>query len=93
VKRLITEELKLRRVSFKWVSHTLTACQKLERVKISRKLFEQLNKFQVNDLARVITGHETCLYFENLRSAMWAGADLICSTPSKQPIGAKKVMF
>jgi hypothetical protein len=55
VKRLITEDLTLRRINFKWVPHIITASQKLERVEISRKLFGQLNKLQVNDLARVIT--------------------------------------
>jgi hypothetical protein len=70
VKRLIKEELNLRRVNFKRAPHTLTASQKMEGVIISRKLFGQLNKLQVTDLARVITGDETWLYFENPRFAM-----------------------
>jgi hypothetical protein len=45
-------------------------------VKISRKLFGQLNKLQINDRAHVIMGDETWVYFENLRSAMWIGANL-----------------
>jgi hypothetical protein len=57
VKRWTAEELKLRRVNFKWVLHTLTPSQKLETVRISRKLFG-LNKLQVNDLHHVITGDE-----------------------------------
>jgi hypothetical protein len=73
VKRLIAEELNLPRVNFKRVPHTLTASQKLERVKILRKLFRQLKKLQVNDLARVITGDESEVYFENPRSVMWVG--------------------
>jgi hypothetical protein len=52
----MTEELNLQRVSSKCVPHTITASQKLERIKISRKLFGQLNKLQVNDLARAMTG-------------------------------------
>jgi hypothetical protein len=70
MKRLIPEELGLRRANFKWVSHILTANQKLERVKISKKLFEQLNKLLIDDLASDLTGDETWVYFENLRSAM-----------------------
>jgi hypothetical protein len=56
VKILITEEFDLLQVNFKRAPHTFTVSQKLERVKISRKLFRQLNKFQVNNLARVTTG-------------------------------------
>jgi hypothetical protein len=55
VKRLITEELNMRRVDLKQVPDALTASPKLERVKISGKLFGQLNTLQVNDPARVIT--------------------------------------
>jgi hypothetical protein len=58
VKRLITEELNLRRVNFKKVPHTLTASHKLRRVTISWKLFRELTKLQVIDLTRVITGNE-----------------------------------
>jgi uncharacterized protein YacL (UPF0231 family) len=71
VKRWITEELNLRRVKVRWVLHTLTASQKLERDKISRKLSGHLTQFQVTDLARIITGNETGVYFENTRSAIW----------------------
>jgi hypothetical protein len=64
------EELNSRRVNFKWVPHTLTASQKLERVKISGRLVGQLNKLHLNDLDRVIAGDETWVKFENSRSAM-----------------------
>jgi hypothetical protein len=53
VKRLITAELNLQQGNFKCVPHTITTSQKLERVRISRKLFTPL-KLQVNDLAYVI---------------------------------------
>jgi hypothetical protein len=56
---------------------------KLEEIKISRKLFGQLNKLQGNNLAGVIAGDETSVYFENSRSAMWAGADVRRSTRGK----------
>jgi hypothetical protein len=56
VKRLIPEELNLRRANFKWVPYTLTTSQILERVQISGKLFGQFNKLQVKDLARAIRG-------------------------------------
>jgi hypothetical protein len=55
MKRLITEELSLWRVNSKWVPHTLTTSPKMERVKISLKLFRQRNKLHVNDVACVIT--------------------------------------
>jgi hypothetical protein len=44
VKRLITKDLNLHHVNFKSVPQALTVSRKLERVKISRKLFGQLNR-------------------------------------------------
>jgi hypothetical protein len=93
VKRLIPEELNLRRVNFEWVPHTLTSSQNLERVKISRKPFEQLNKLQVNARARVIAANETWIDFEDPRSAMWIGVDIRRSTRPRQLTSAKKVLF
>jgi transposase len=93
VKRLITEELDLRRVNFRWVPHILNASQKLERIKISRKLFKQLNRFRASDFARVLTGDETWIYLDNPRSAIWADAEMRRPTRPKRWIGAKKVMF
>jgi hypothetical protein len=51
------------------VPNSFTACQKLERIEISRKHFAQLNQLQVNDLDCVIMVYETWIYFENPRSA------------------------
>jgi radical SAM superfamily enzyme with C-terminal helix-hairpin-helix motif len=76
MKRLIIEELNLRRLNLKRVLHTLTTRQKLEKVKISQKLFGQLNKLSVNDLARVIMGNEIWVDCENTRSPIWVGSGL-----------------
>jgi hypothetical protein len=74
-------------------AHTLTASQKLERVKISRKLVGQLNKHRVNDLTHVIMRDKTWVYFENLRPEILIGADVRRQTRPKQLIVAKKVKF
>jgi hypothetical protein len=58
-KRLITEELNLRRVNFKWVPHPLTASQKRERVKISPKLFGKFNQPQ-STISLVSSRHSIC---------------------------------
>jgi hypothetical protein len=79
--------------NFKSVPHILTASQKLEGAKISRKLFGQFNKLQVNSLARVITGDETSVYFENQRSVILVGADVRRRTRPKPHVGAKTLMF
>jgi hypothetical protein len=93
VKRLITEELNLWRINFKSVPHALAGGQKLERIKISRKLFGQFNKLQVNDLAPVITGDERWVYFENSRPAIWVGADIRCQIRPNKLMSVKKVVF
>jgi hypothetical protein len=89
VRRLITEELNWRPVNFRWIPHILTTSQKSERVKISRKLFGQLNKSQVNGLVHVIAGDETWAYLVNPKSAIRVGTDVIrqlapCSLPRKE---------
>jgi hypothetical protein len=89
----MTEELNLRRVNIKRVPHTLTASQKLERVKISGKRFGQFNKFQVKDLARVVTGDEIWVSFENSKFAIWVDADARHLIRPKQFIGAKNAML
>jgi hypothetical protein len=60
---------------------------------ISRKLFGQLNKLQVNDFAPVIMRDETWVCFENPRSVMLVGADVRSPIRHSQLIGAKKIMF
>jgi hypothetical protein len=62
-------------------------------VKISRTLFRQLNKLQVNDPARVIPQDEPCALFEKSRFGVWVGADVRRPTRLKQPIAATKIMF
>jgi hypothetical protein len=42
-------------------------------------------------VARVITGNEIWVHFENLRSALWVGTGPRRSNQPKQLIGAKKV--
>jgi hypothetical protein len=46
VKILMMEELNLPRIKFKWIPRSLTASQKLERVKISRKIFGASKHFK-----------------------------------------------
>jgi hypothetical protein len=79
--------------NFKWVAHTLTASQKLKRVKTSQNLSGQFNKLYVNELARVIRGDEIWVCFENPGSAMWVCADVRRPTRPKQLIEAKKIMI
>jgi hypothetical protein len=93
VKKLITEELNLQWVNINWIPYTFTTNPKLEGIKTSRKLFGQLNKPQVNDLARAVMGDETWVYFENLRSTIWVDTDVRRPIQLKWPIDVNGSCF
>jgi hypothetical protein len=60
---------------------------------MSQKLFGQVNRLQVNNLPRGITGDETWVSFENPRSAMLVGAEVKHPVRPKQHIDAKNGVF
>jgi uncharacterized ferritin-like protein (DUF455 family) len=59
VHEILTEELGLRKVNFKWIPHSLTESQKQEHIKISMELLPFLEEFSPQKLADVFTGNES----------------------------------
>jgi histone-lysine N-methyltransferase SETMAR len=93
VKSILRDDLKMRRVNFKWLPHALSSSQKAARVDISRELLDFLQSRSDRSLSRVYTGDETWVYFENPRTSMWIGADVARPTRVRRTVGSTKRMF
>jgi histone-lysine N-methyltransferase SETMAR len=93
VHRILTEELELTRVNFRWIPHTLNDAQKAKRVEVAKILLKMLANATLAQLRLIITGDETWVYFSNPRSSMWVGSDIPRPEKPKLTIGSKKVMI
>jgi hypothetical protein len=91
VKRILLEELSLRKVNFKWIPHHLNERQKQERVHPSTYLLEFLETRAPRELANVSTGDETWVRYDNPRFSIWVDVDVERPTHVRTSIGAKKI--
>ena len=60
---ILRRDLKMRRISARWIPHLLTKEQKLARVRISKQLLKQFPKYNNRSFANIITGDETWVHF------------------------------
>ena len=85
---ILKKQLKVRKISARWVPHLLTDEQKRQRVKVAKKLRQMFPKYDKKQFANVVTGDETWVhYFEPVRKVsnkIWA------TKHSKRPIIAKR---
>jgi hypothetical protein len=93
VKKILLEDLSLRKVNFEWIPHRLSDDQKQERVRLSTKLLPFLKARGPRKMTNVFTGDETWIRYDNLRSAMWMAVDVERPTRIRQSIGAKRLMI
>jgi histone-lysine N-methyltransferase SETMAR len=91
--KILLEDLSLRKVNFKWIPHRLSDDQKQERVRLSTELLLFLEARGRRKMTNVFTGDETCIRYDNPRSAMWIGVDVERPTRIRPSIGAKKLMI
>ena len=59
----LRRDLKMRRISARWISHLVTKEQKLARVRISKQLLKQFPKYNNRSFANIITGDEAWFTF------------------------------
>ena len=77
VRRILTEDLKMRRILAKWVPHELSQAQMDERKETSLFLLKKLKQLGSDGRKCIVTGDETYLYLnmpETRRSASALGA-------------------
>jgi hypothetical protein len=56
---ILRRDLKMRRISARWIHHSLAKEQKLARVRISKQLLKLFLKYINRSFANIITGDET----------------------------------
>ncbi len=92
VKRILIEELHMKKLCLHWVPHDLTESQKVARLEISKQLLSLLQSFSENQARKVVTADESWFF-------LWYGADGLWTyggirpTNTKHKIGDEKVMF
>jgi hypothetical protein len=62
---ILHNDLKMRKMNFKWVPHTLNMAQQAARVEISRELFYSLEGVGGGTVQKRYIGDETCVDCDN----------------------------
>jgi hypothetical protein len=55
-----------------WIFHRLSNAQKADRVEFSQHMFDMMQGLGPKQQKYVITGDESCVYWDNQRPGMWA---------------------
>ena len=94
---ILRRDLKMRRISARWIPYLLTKEQKLARVKIAKQLLKQFPKYNNRSFTNIITGDETWVHFyepkRKIQNKIWAtkGSQRPCI--AKRTMSIKKVMY
>jgi hypothetical protein len=92
IKMRLLGEMKMKKVSIRWVPHTLTTSQKQLRCELARVIKRVLAENQHHKFSNVITGDETWVFLENPPGSRWVDADAPRPEAVKESISSKKVM-
>ena len=87
--RALHDDLKYKKVSFRWVPHELSQKNKEARISIARQMLDILsdkNKHWCN----IITGDETWVYWENQYTEQWIPIDSETPNVPKRILKKKK---
>jgi histone-lysine N-methyltransferase SETMAR len=93
IKEILDRELGLRRFSRRWVPHSLSPAQKVDRMQMSFDLLTLLHEQEKFSFSRIVTGDESWfLYLYESHHMFAASRDEVI--PRKKPaIGTQKVML
>lgn len=92
VKKIIIEQLHLKRLLIKWVPHQLTNEHKHKRVTFAKALLSKLNHFSEEQLKRVITCDESWFFLRYYADSIWTDSEERPQFPRRQ-ISDVKFMF
>jgi hypothetical protein len=93
VKEILQRELGTRKVSRRWVPHSLTSAQNVARVEASIEMLRILQKSEANDFDGITTGKES--WFQDI----YPSSEILARSPAdviprtRQGIGAKRIMI
>ena len=94
---ILRRDLKMRRISTRWIPHLVTKEQKFARERIAKQLLKQCPKYNNRSFANIITGDETWVHFyepkRKIQNKIWAtiGGKRLCI--AKRTMSIKKVMY
>jgi hypothetical protein len=90
IKRVLATDLGMRKFTRRWIPHSVTAAQKVQRVADARRL---LKSDQKNKSRNIMTGDESWFYYQYESDAMFAHSRDEVIPRVSSTIDAKKVMF
>jgi hypothetical protein len=70
VKRILGDDLNMRKVNFKWAPHALDSSHKALWVQVLREVLDFLESRTARSLSYVYTGDETWVHLDNPRAYM-----------------------
>ena len=90
-------DIKMRRISARWIPYLLTKEQKLARVRIAKQLLKQFPKYNNRSFTNSITGDETWVHFykpkRKVQNRIWVTKRGIRPCIAKCTMSIKKVMY
>ena len=76
VHTILRRDLKMRRISARWIPHLVTKEQNFVRVRIAKQLLKQFLKYNNRAFANILTGDETWVHFyepkRKIHNKIWA---------------------
>jgi histone-lysine N-methyltransferase SETMAR len=93
VKDILTGDLGLRKITRRWVPHTLSGSQKMKRVEASTELVQILNDLEADSVDGITTGDESWFQYPHESSAMFVKSPRDVIPRTKKEIGVKKTRF
>ena len=94
---ILRRNLKMRRISARWIPHLLTKEQKVARVRIAKQLLKQFPKYNNRAFANIVTGDETWVHFyeprRKMQNKIWATKGSRRPCIAKRTMSVKKVMY
>ena len=94
VHKILTQELKLRKVCARWVPHLFTKEQKTTRVKMAKNLLKKYKKFDKRRILELLTGDENWVYYfepqRRINNKQWLRKDQAWPVIAKRIKSAQK---
>jgi hypothetical protein len=93
VKEIIPCDLGLKTIPRRWVPHTLSDRQKVERFDVSTDLVQILNDLEADSVDGITTGDESGFQYLYESSAMFVKSPHDVIPRTREEIGVKKTIF
>lgn len=97
VHTILHENLRMRKISSRWVPHLLTAAQQAERVELAQSLLNKMRRWGVDGMKNIVTGDETYIHYHEpgnrLERMAWTRQGEPTPTEVRQSTFTGKVLY